>query len=291
MKFLFTLVVLKFGVAMNAVNAQIDSFPVKATDKKVRYMCCARASIVSAGPLLVIDGMPYEMGEFQKLNSNDIVSIDVLKYASATAIYGYRGANGVIIITTKAASIRKFIIKDFLTGENIPKASICFTSSNDSIKAVANDSGILVINKLKTGIKYDFTVSSAGYKTFSSSTGGKQQEIFLARDIKECSNVIISSTFCPRKISCGYLITKIITEKRPAVEDKVMAKSVYPNPVPRNTIFNLEFENQQDETMQLAVITMSGSLVFIQSKKINKGYNHLLLMPMLNGQPAFITFS
>lgn len=52
-------------------------------------------------PLYVIDGFPIESPDNNILNPNDIESIDVLKDASATAIYGARGANGVIIITTK----------------------------------------------------------------------------------------------------------------------------------------------------------------------------------------------
>ena len=55
-------------------------------------------------PLYVIDGFATEDGNLASLNSNDIESIDVLKDASATAIYGARGANGVIIITTKRGS-------------------------------------------------------------------------------------------------------------------------------------------------------------------------------------------
>lgn len=51
-------------------------------------------------PLYIIDGIP---GNITSLNPNDIERIDVLKDASATAIYGVQGANGVIIITTKKA--------------------------------------------------------------------------------------------------------------------------------------------------------------------------------------------
>jgi len=51
-------------------------------------------------PLFVIDGFPGA-GDLNSINPNDIESIDVLKDASATAIYGSRGANGVVIITTK----------------------------------------------------------------------------------------------------------------------------------------------------------------------------------------------
>lgn len=51
-------------------------------------------------PIYVIDGSLVDQG-FEMLNPNDIATIDVLKDASATAIYGARGANGVVVITTK----------------------------------------------------------------------------------------------------------------------------------------------------------------------------------------------
>lgn len=51
-------------------------------------------------PLIVIDGIPRSMADFQRLNANDIDNISVLKDASA-AIYGVRSANGVVLITTK----------------------------------------------------------------------------------------------------------------------------------------------------------------------------------------------
>lgn len=55
----------------------------------------------SSAPLYIIDGFPSESSLATSLNSADIESIDILKDASATAIYGARGANGVIVITTK----------------------------------------------------------------------------------------------------------------------------------------------------------------------------------------------
>lgn len=56
----------------------------------------------SSAPLYVIDGFPSEGSMATALNPADIESIDILKDASATAIYGARGANGVIVITTKS---------------------------------------------------------------------------------------------------------------------------------------------------------------------------------------------
>lgn len=57
-------------------------------------------TIGNSNPLVVIDGVPTTTG-LNQLNPGDIESVDVLKDASATAIYGSRGANGVVIITTK----------------------------------------------------------------------------------------------------------------------------------------------------------------------------------------------
>lgn len=57
----------------------------------------------SNAPLYIVDGMPYD-GSISDINPNDVESMTVLKDAAASAIYGARGANGVVLITTKRAS-------------------------------------------------------------------------------------------------------------------------------------------------------------------------------------------
>lgn len=52
-------------------------------------------------PLYIVDGMPILGGEFATINPNDFESVSVLKDAAATSIYGSRGSNGVILVTTK----------------------------------------------------------------------------------------------------------------------------------------------------------------------------------------------
>ncbi|RZJ57587.1 MAG: SusC/RagA family TonB-linked outer membrane protein, partial [Hymenobacter sp.] len=59
-----------------------------------------RSLTASNDPLVVLDGIPFP-GSIGDINPNDIQSIDILKDASATAIYGSRGANGVVLVTTK----------------------------------------------------------------------------------------------------------------------------------------------------------------------------------------------
>jgi TonB-linked SusC/RagA family outer membrane protein len=58
-------------------------------------------------PLIVLDGVPYDNISLNDINTNDIASIDILKDVSATAIYGTRGANGVVLVTTKKGKTGK----------------------------------------------------------------------------------------------------------------------------------------------------------------------------------------
>ncbi|GAB3573945.1 TonB-dependent receptor [Spirosoma luteolum] len=60
-----------------------------------------RSLTANNNPLYVVDGIPLSSGGIEFINPNDIEAIDILKDASATAIYGSRGANGVVMITTK----------------------------------------------------------------------------------------------------------------------------------------------------------------------------------------------
>src|SRR5450759_516726 len=65
----------------------------------------------SSNPLYVVDGVPLMGGSINDINPNDIKSIEVLKDVSSVAIYGTRGANGVILITTKRGTDGKPVIR------------------------------------------------------------------------------------------------------------------------------------------------------------------------------------
>jgi len=82
-----------------ASGVQVISSGVPGNDATFRIR--GTSTINNSNPLIVIDGVPTTTG-YNMLNPNSIKSIQVLKGASAAAIYGSRGANGVIIITTKS---------------------------------------------------------------------------------------------------------------------------------------------------------------------------------------------
>ena len=67
------------------------------------------SAITSSAPMLVLDGMPF-YGTLAVINPEDIGQIDILKDASAAAVYGSQAANGVIIITTKKGKVGKPVI-------------------------------------------------------------------------------------------------------------------------------------------------------------------------------------
>ncbi len=69
----------------------------------------ARSLSASNAPLIVVDGIPFN-GSINDINQDDVTSVDILKDASSTAIYGSRGANGVILITTKRGRTGKPVL-------------------------------------------------------------------------------------------------------------------------------------------------------------------------------------
>ena len=84
------------GRVAGVLMTQTSSKPGAEMQIRIRGQ---RSLNASNDPLIVLDGIPF-MGQLSDINPGDIKSMDILKDASATAIYGSRGANGVIIITT-----------------------------------------------------------------------------------------------------------------------------------------------------------------------------------------------
>ncbi len=91
-----------------------------------------RSINASNEPLYVVDGIPLSSGGIETLNSRDIEAIDILKDASSTAIYGSRGANGVVLITTKRGKEGKLQLSysGSFTFEKIVDKSPAFSASD-----------------------------------------------------------------------------------------------------------------------------------------------------------------
>ncbi|AMQ56757.1 SusC/RagA family TonB-linked outer membrane protein [Algoriphagus sanaruensis] len=94
------------GRAAGVDVVQPGSKPGSAPQVRIRGR---RSFNASNEPLYVIDGIPT-VGGLEDINPQDITSMEVLKDASATAIYGSRGSNGVVLITTKRGSAGKTVV-------------------------------------------------------------------------------------------------------------------------------------------------------------------------------------
>ncbi len=95
------------GNVMEALQGKIAGFDITKESGQVGesmnlLLRGSRSIYGDNQPLFIIDGLP---GSYESLSPNDIESVDVLKDASATAIYGSAGANGVVIITTKRGQV------------------------------------------------------------------------------------------------------------------------------------------------------------------------------------------
>jgi TonB-linked SusC/RagA family outer membrane protein len=103
------------GEAMQGKAPGVQVISSGSPGSNVTFRIRGTGTINNADPLLVIDGVPTD-APLNNLNPDDIASVDVLKDASAAAIYGSRGANGVVLITTKhGAEGKGHLSFDFFT--------------------------------------------------------------------------------------------------------------------------------------------------------------------------------
>lgn len=97
--------------ALQAMQGKVSGVDITSNERPGQvgsiFIRGVRSLTASNTPLFVVDNIPLTTGGIEYLNPNDIESIDVLKDASATAIYGSRGANGVVIVTTKQGKAGK----------------------------------------------------------------------------------------------------------------------------------------------------------------------------------------
>ena len=112
------------GVQINTASGQPG-----LNDPTIRIRGISSINAGSA-PLIVVDGAPYD-GTLNSINNNDIESMTVLKDAASSALYGARGANGVIIITTKKGKEGKAQVTFDMSFGALNRASRDYDTVND----------------------------------------------------------------------------------------------------------------------------------------------------------------
>lgn len=117
----------------------------------------------SNSPLVVVDGFPLgDAGDLKQINPSDIVNIEILKDASASAIYGSRGANGVIMITTKRAKTgttsitlrQQITLSQFDSKLNLWRDPVLMASLNNESRINGGFEPLYVGKTNSTGVYY-----------------------------------------------------------------------------------------------------------------------------------------
>lgn len=174
--------VANIGQAMQGKIAGLQVVDAGKPGDNVSIKIRGLGSINNCDPLVVIDGVPTDLG-LNNLNMADVERLDVLKDASATAIYGSRGANGVVMITTKKGKDGKgklsfaanLSIQNATKTPSLLNASEYAALSNDMMANAgyalnpewANPSSLgkgtdWVDELLRTGYMQNYTVSYSG---------------------------------------------------------------------------------------------------------------------------------
>ncbi len=273
------------------------------------HLRCSR-TIAATDVLYIIDGIPVTNDKLTELKPDDILSIDLLKESDTKIFSCNVQPKPVILITTKKANRKLFVVVDAKTNTGIAGASIHVTTAKTrkAIDFIADDFGRLETDSLLTA-SYSITVSATGYQPLTIS--GKearqlQYRLQLQPKFIELDEINIVAY---RSIKCGPGYSKASASKNEALngvfrclafgvsvseEKSISNKSVflyhpkikvYPNPVPSNGTVKLSFSDLKPAVYQIRVLNASGQLLYSFQKQI-VGKNETQQLAVTNSMPA-----
>jgi TonB-linked SusC/RagA family outer membrane protein len=158
-------------------------------------------------PLIVVDGMPLT-GGLNQINMNDVESMQILKDASSTAIYGARGANGVVIISTKRGSVGKSSLTfDFSTG--ISEATDMLDVLNASQFAslhndILNNAGLTPnpdfqnppsLGKGTDWVNAYFNTGHQNNYTLAYTTGNEKSKVYTSVNVFDQKGIVLNTDY------------------------------------------------------------------------------------------------
>lgn len=201
----------------------------------------------SNDPLIVIDGLPVSndgisgtADALSSINPNDIESFTVLKDASATAIYGSRASNGVILITTKKGSS---------TAGKIPTVSADFTASvSQNTKYV----DVMTADELRDAIAAYKGSDSAAYAALGNADTNWQKEIYQLAQTYEGNVSLAGKTgndkwSMPYRVSLGY-INQDGTLKTSNMTRETLSLNLAPSLLDKHLTINLNGKGMNMDT-------------------------------------------
>lgn len=262
-----------------------------AAANTVIRMRCAAIVDTTAKPLILVDGIAF-YDSIQKLDLDNIQRIDVVK--DERVYCNWRPHSGLILITTKNARQRKFIIIDSISRLPIPAVSVTFVSKEnpaDQFMEIADSAGVVTTSKLVAGKAYEINASSIGYENYNSSFLNDRiaiQTLNLKQKITENKEVIMVGyppTRCRSTRCC--ILTKYTAEKISTLTTNTMTSfRQYPNPAQAGESIYLQWDNAELKQVQARIMNLSGQLLLAKSYAVTEGKNVLSIATSTRWTPG-----
>lgn len=149
----------------------------------------------SVDPLYVIDGMPLNQSFFRNLNPNDIENVSILKDAAATSIYGNRGANGVIVISTKKGKYNSAFSVDYSSlygAATLPKDKYNLTNGKELLAFQRSEVRALGLTSFGSGLTQaafdSWTIDTNWKDVFYRTATSNQQNLSMTSGGEKMNN-------------------------------------------------------------------------------------------------------
>ncbi len=136
-------------------------------------------------PLFIVDGIPVDEDGFRSINQNDIASYDILRDAAATSIYGNRGSNGVIVITTKRGKFGESTKIRYTT-------QFGYTELQPLNLELMSSRQLLQLQK-DNGVGVGSTLSDAELEARARQTNTRWSDVFFRKGVTKSHDIAITS--------------------------------------------------------------------------------------------------
>lgn len=209
-------------------------------------------------PLLVIDGVPVEGTSISSINPNDIESFTVLKDASATAIYGSRSSNGVIIITTKKGS------------QTAGKVNINYSSSY-SISNVIKYLDVLDAGTYREVFRQHANNVPAGYQLGDADTDWQKAVYRTAFGTDHNLSATGAFLEVPYRISAGYYNQNGIIKKND-YERLSLGVGISPKFFDKHLSFDINIKGSIENENPVSSGTAAGAATFDPTRPVYANY-------------------
>ncbi|MDP2400958.1 MAG: carboxypeptidase-like regulatory domain-containing protein, partial [Actinomycetota bacterium] len=212
-------------------------------------------------PLLVIDGVPYGNMSLRDLPSDDIENISILKGSTASALYGYRGASGAILVTTKKGSVNRGLLVTY-------NSSSMFTAGFLAIPELQTTYGRIVNTATNT-------YARSGDGSWGSPMDGREviQWDPISKTMKAMPYLPIGKDNFQNFLEQGYILNNNINVVQQgelgsfrASATSVQNKGQYPNSMFNKLTYSMGGE------MKLDKFTLSSGVSYNKHTSPNKGF-------------------